>query len=154
MKRLLARSISIALLLFMTTMSSFGQKAVSELVEARSFGFEAEQASPMSGRTRQLTPGYHLKISGDTVIADLPYYGRAYSAPTNMSGSGITFTAVGPKYESTLDKKKRWQIKIKPEGVDDVEDLTLMVFENGRADLRVNSRNRQPISFSGYISGK
>jgi hypothetical protein len=153
MKQLLARSISIALLII-TTQTVLGQKAVGELVETKNFVFQAEQASPMSGRTRQLPPGYRLRISGDTVTADLPYYGRAYSAPSNLSGGGITFTSIGPKYESVLDKKNRWQISIKPEGVDDVEELTLTVFENGRADLRVNSRNRQPISFSGYINGK
>ena len=157
MKCLLARSIPFALLLFMTAFDGFAQKdqkAISELIGSRNYIFKAETASPMSGRTRQLTPGYLLKISGDTVIADLPYYGRAYSAPTNLSGGGISFTSVSSKYESSLDKKNRWQIQIKPIGVEDVDELTLTVFENGRADLKVNSRNRQPIAFSGYINGK
>lgn len=127
---------------------------VKDIIESRHYIFEARIALPASGRTRQLTSDYTLKVFGDSIIADLPYFGRAYSAPSNLTGGGISFTSVKAAYSATQDKKKRWQIMIKPTDANGVESLSLVVFEDGSADLNVNSRDRQPISFRGYITAK
>jgi hypothetical protein len=115
------------------------------------FVFVAESVSPMAGRTRTLTSLYDVRITKDTVIADLPYFGRAYSTTYNMSGGGIEFLSTEFDYSVIKKKKGRYEITINPRDARDVRELTLTVFDNGRADLRVTSDTRQTIGFSGHV---
>ena len=125
--------------------------AARQWVESRNFIFKAESVFPQQGRSRQLTSEYDLTISRDTISSFLPYFGRAYSAPVNPSEGGIKFTSVKFDYQPAKEKKGRWEILIKPDDAQDVRELYLTVYNNGRATLRVNSVNRQTISFNGYI---
>lgn len=126
---------------------------VRRKMEDKKFTFVAQSANPMRGRVVQLTSLYDLRISGDSVIAALPYYGRAYSAPINPSDNGINFTAVASEYKSVY-RKKRWEITIRPKEVSTVNEMNLIIYPNGRATLQVNSNIRQPISFYGFLSEK
>jgi hypothetical protein len=126
---------------------------VRQKVEAKTYTFIAQRASPMRGRVVQLTSLYDLRITGDSVIAGLPYYGRAYSAPINPSDNGINFTSVAFDYQSQF-RKKRWEITIRPKDVPNVSEMNLTIYSNGRASLQVTSNNRQPISFDGVLSPK
>ncbi|HTE25324.1 DUF4251 domain-containing protein [Flavitalea sp.] len=119
-------------------------------VEAKSFVFQAQSASPMRGGRRNLTPGYTLLISNDTLVSDLPYFGRAYSAGYGTDG-GIKF--ISTKFESTVKNRKKegWEINVKPTDISNIEVLIITVHESGSASLQVKTRDRQPISFDGYI---
>ena len=44
-------------------------------------------------RSIYLSPYYYLKVSKDTVVAYLPYFGRAYTAPADPTEGGIKFTS-------------------------------------------------------------
>ena len=151
----------IFLLLMTVSVAGFSQdkkndKAlqVKESVENQHYIFVAQTALPLQGRVRQLTTDYTLKVSKDTVIADLPYFGRAYSAPIGTSGGGIQFTSTKFEYTSTERKKGGWSISIKPKESQDVRELSLSISENGYASLQVISNNRQAISFNGYLKLK
>ncbi len=138
------------------SLSSFTIMAQEDLdvdatLRSRNYSFIAETVSPMSGRTRQLTTPYDLQVKGDTLIADLPYFGRAFSPTYNMSGGGIEFTSTDYDFVQVKKKKKRWEISFEPRDAGDVRELVLTVFSNGRADLRVSSNSRQGISYRGYI---
>lgn len=124
---------------------------VQKAVESKNYVFKAETASPQRGGFRQLTPEYELIVKPDTVVSYLPYYGRSFSAPINPSETGIKFTSMNYKYTVNKKKKNRWDITIEPTDVSDIRDLSLTVFDNGRASLRVNSNNRDAISFDGYL---
>lgn len=126
---------------------------VRQKLEDKKYTFIAQSANPMRGRVVQLTSVYDLRISGDSVVAALPYYGRAYSAPINPSDNGINFTAVTSEYKSVY-RKKRWEITIRPKEVSTVNEMNLIIYPNGRATLQVNSNIRQPISFYGFLSEK
>jgi hypothetical protein len=125
---------------------------VQEILETKNFIFKAETVTPARGRLRQLTSEYDLVVKPDTVVSFLPYFGRAYSAPINPADAGIKFTSVNFDYSVKSGKKNSWDVAIKPSDAHDVQDLYLTVFDNGRATLRVNSVNRQTISFNGYVS--
>jgi hypothetical protein len=147
----------LAVILISPNINSFAQEnqsAVKDMIESQHYTFKAQSVNPASGRTRQLTTDYTLKVSKDTVIADLPYFGRAYTAPINPADGGINFTSANFDYAMSLGKKNSWEITIKPKDHSDVQELTLTVFENGNADLRVVSTSRQFISYSGYIAKK
>lgn len=124
---------------------------VKTLIESKSFTFVAQSVTPMRGGTRQLTTTYNLKVLPDKVDADLPYFGRAYTAPINSSDAGIRFTSTDFEWTVKESKKKGWDITIKPKGAKDVRLAILSVSRNGYASLQVTSQNRQPISYQGYI---
>jgi len=124
---------------------------VQKAVETKNYVFKAESATPQRGGHRQLTTEYELLVNPDTVVSFLPYFGRSYSAPINPSDAGIKFTSMNYEYSVKTKKKNRWDITIKPNDVSDIRDLNLTVFDNGRASLRVNSNNREPITFEGYL---
>ncbi len=127
---------------------------ITKIVTEQNFMFTAQSVTPMGGRFRQLTTDYNVKVSKDTVSSDLPYFGRSYSADIGSSEGGINFTSTDFEYQVSDRKKGGWDITIKPRDVKDVQQFNLSVFESGSASLQVNSTNRQPISFNGYVSEK
>ena len=124
---------------------------VKAMVESKNFVFVADYVNPQSMRSRSLTTSdYDLTIKPGEVISYLPYFGRAYSAPIDGEG-GIKFTSKEFDYKLVKAKTHSWDISIKPKDARDIEEMYLTVFDNGTASLRVNSVNRQSISYRGYI---
>ncbi len=124
--------------------------ATKAMIEAQRYVFKPQSANPMRGRTAQLTSEYTVKVGKDTIISDLPYFGRAFTAPIDPSKGGIQFTST--KFDYKLETiKKGWQVTIKPADVGDVQQFFLTIFNNGTATLQVTSNNRTPISFNGYV---
>lgn len=127
--------------------------SVKEMIDARQIVFTAQYAQPMGGRSIYLTTRYDLRINSDTISADLPYFGRAYNAPMNITDAGIRFTTSHMKISILQKKKNQWIITLLPDDnlSADVREMMLTVFSNGKASLQVNSNNRQPISFTGSV---
>jgi hypothetical protein len=126
---------------------------VQKFINSKHFVFKAQTALPMTGGSRQLTGGYDVKILGDSLVSYLPYFGRAYSVTPGQRG-GINFTSTKFDYKLSPRKKGGWNITIRPSDTRDVRELNFTISENGYATLQVNSNNRQPISFYGYIVEK
>jgi hypothetical protein len=125
---------------------------IKKAVDDRTFTFTAQTATPLGGAVKQLTSTYDLTISKDTVIAFLPYFGRAYTVPLDPSKGGIQFTENNAGYSASDRKKGGWDIVIKVKQQEDALQLSLTVFQNGSASLLVNSANRDPISFDGFVT--
>ena len=141
-----------------TAMSVSAQKKVSaketaikSLLDNHRYVFYAESALPSSGRQRYLTSEYTVTIVKDSIISDLPYFGRAYAAPIGTTDGGIKFTSVDFDYTVIPRKKGGWEVNIKPKDGQDVQSMILTIYDNGKAYLNVNSNNRQTISFNGHI---
>ncbi|MES2371107.1 MAG: DUF4251 domain-containing protein [Bacteroidota bacterium] len=130
------------------------EMVIKNKIQAKSYVFIAQSVSPMRGSMRQLTTEYDLRVSPDSIISWLPYFGRAYSAPIASSEGGIKFTSTNFDYRVVNRSKDGWNITIKPKDVPDINQLLLTVFASGSASLQVISNNREPITFSGYISEK
>ena len=128
-----------------------GNTAIKTLIDNRSYVFQAQLAQPTRGTSRQLTTGYELRVSGDTLTANLPYFGRAYQAPLDMRGGGVEFNTTDYSYTVEPKRKGRWNITFDPRGQGDVRSMTLSVSEDGYASLQVLSNNRDPITFSGVV---
>jgi hypothetical protein len=123
---------------------------VKNIIQSKNFIFKAEYVNPQSGSTRPLTSEYDVSVKSDKVVSYLPFFGRAYTAPVNPAEGGIKFTSL--KFDYTIKQKnKKWDVRIRPRDVSDVQDMYLTVFDNGKASLRVISTNRQSISYDGYI---
>ena len=130
------------------------KEQIKRLIEAQNYVFKAQSALPTGGATRQLTSDYDLRISKDTILSDLPYFGRAFTAPLNPSEGPLRFTSTEFQYSVANRKKGGWNVTITPKDVQDPKQLNISIFDNGTASVVVTSYNRQPISFNGYVTAK
>ena len=165
------KSFLIAAALFTAVQASAqtDKETTIKLVEAKNLVFNATTAYPLastdinailskmpggqSGSAIQLNGSrYQLKIDKESIDSDLPYYGRAYTATRDPNESGIKFKSKDFTYATAKKKKGNYVITIKPKDAKDVQSMTLNVTLNGYATLNVNSTNRQPITFYGYIA--
>jgi hypothetical protein len=126
--------------------------AIRQMVTDQQYTFKAQTALPLAGRIRQLTTEYDLKVTKEQIVAYLPYFGRAYSAPLDPSKGGIQFTSKDFDYKLMERKKGGWNVSIKTKDIAEAQDMELTIFNDGNASLQVNSTNRQSISFNGYIT--
>ncbi|WP_423149689.1 DUF4251 domain-containing protein [Rubrolithibacter danxiaensis] len=138
--------------------TSLAQKAskeavpVEDILKSKKYQFRAEMVYPRGSIAKHLTTEYGLTISNDSLTADLPYFGRAYTAPMNPAEAGIHFTATKFTYEMDNGRKKSWNVTIEPNGPgNEVRKILLTVFDNGKATLQVYSNDREPISYSGRL---
>lgn len=127
---------------------------VKKLVNDQRYVFIAQTVLPQSGRSRQVTPDFDLTVTKDTIKSYLPYFGRAYSAPITLNEGGIKFESKDFEYTKTDAKKGGWDILIKPKDVNDIQTVRISITESGYAYVQVQSVNRQPISYNGYITEK
>ena len=126
------------------------QASLQKMITARQFVFKAQTVLPLRGSTRNLTSDYDLRLSGDSLISYLPYFGRAYSAPLDPNESGLQFTSTDFTY-NVQKKKKGWDITILPKDTRDVRQMFLSISNSGYARLQVTSNSRDGIAFNGYI---
>lgn len=144
--------VMIASLNIASAQNSKKESAVTSLILSKNYVFEAQSATPMRGQVRQLTYGYDLTVTKDTIISHLPYFGRAYVAPMNPSEGGIMFTSTKNDYKVRARRKGGWEVSIETKDQGDNKKMTLSVQESGYATLQVTSNNRQPISFYGIVT--
>ena len=125
---------------------------IAELLNSKKFVFNAQSATPTGGRVIQLTSSYGFKLSNDSLKADLPYFGRAFSAPISPTESPLRFTSTEFTYLVQPRRKERWDVSIKPNDAREVRQMTLNVSSSGYGTLQVISNNRQAISFYGTVT--
>lgn len=161
-------------LVFVTsTLSLFAQtnkETTAKNIKARSYTFVANTAIPMSNmdvsRVLERMPGnmnaggsinltgsqYDLRVTQDSIVAFLPYYGRAFTAPIDPNEGGIKFTSKDFTYKESISKKGAYTIQINTKDVKrDNYRLTLNVSQNGYATLIASGNNKQPITFNGIL---
>lgn len=166
----------ILILLFaLITFSVNGQTdkvTTQRIVEAKRFTFIASTANPMNsaeinnilsrmpganggGASINLTgSNYDVRITKDSVIAYLPYYGRSFNAPLNQEDAGYKFTSTKFSIESTPRKKGGWQIIVSPKDTKENVRMYFTIATNGYASLNVSSNNKQSITYDGYLEDR
>lgn len=159
------------ILLVFVSLSANAQtdKATTQrIVEAKHFTFVATSAMPMSstelnsilssmpggsGGNINLTGGnYDIRISPDSIITYLPYYGRAFNAPMDQDENGYKFTSTKFAFKSNPRKKGGWDIIIIPQDGKEKVSMNLTVSVSGYASLVVNSSSKQSITYNGYLA--
>lgn len=134
------------------TKEAASESALKDRIESKTYTFNATYALPLRGGQRYLTSEYDLRITSDSVIAYLPYFGQTYQeAPLTPEESGVMFTSTKFDYTVKPQKKGGWLITIIPSSVKFVSKMQLEVYKNGSANLMVQSNFRDEINFSGEI---
>jgi len=124
---------------------------VKRLIESRNYVFSPQTVTPLSGNTFQLTSEYFLKVNNDSLDSHLPYFGVAFNARFGSTDSPLTFSSTDFTYSIKESRKDGYEITIRINKPDDPDLILLSVSSGGYATLRVNSMNRQSISFYGEI---
>lgn len=138
------------------------------IVEAKNFIFVASSAIPMnnveinnilsrmpggSGGSVNLSgSNYDIRVTPDSIIAYLPYYGRSFSAPMNQDDNGYKFTSTKFSYKNNARKKGGWDITITPQDAKENVRMNLTISVNGYASLVISSNNKQSITYNGYLA--
>lgn len=126
--------------------------SIQEQIGKQRFEFIAESAAPLRGRTIYLSPTYYnIKVSSDSVISNLPYYGRSYQASLNPSDVGLSFSSTDFEYTKKDRKKGGWDITIKCKDVKYAPQIFITISTNGSASVRINATDRQSISYNGRL---
>ena len=126
--------------------------AIKKNVDSKRYTFLANYVLPQRGGGKQLTSEYDLRVTPDSVISFLPYFGRAYfDVPYGGADGGLKFTSTKFTYEVKEKKKGGWEITIIPSDVKNLSRLSLSISSDGYASLSVNSANRDFITFDGYL---
>ncbi len=128
-----------------------GSDDIKNMVDSSHFVFIANRVTPLRGTTRFLNSYYDVVVKKDSLTCYLPFFGRAYQAPLDPSEGGIQFTSTNFTYRVTAKSNKEWEVTIKPNDYDRVDQLYFNIFDNGTASLNVVSTQRDAISFSGHI---
>ena len=121
------------------------------LLDSQRFEFVAQSANPLKGRSIHLSPGYTFIVLPDSVVSDLPYYGRAFQASFDTRDAGIKFISTDFDYTVKPRKKNGWDITIKPKDVRHSPQIYLSISTSGTGSLRISSVDRESISFTGYL---
>ncbi|MCZ2458812.1 MAG: DUF4251 domain-containing protein [Chitinophagales bacterium] len=134
--------------------ASFSQQKRNDIkimINNRQYIFIAQNVITLSGRNIVLSPDNELKVTPDSLIADLPYFGRAYQAPMDPEDAGINFTSVKFDYKTRKAGKNGWNVTINTKDLSENYHLSLHVSSNGFATLRATGIFRQMITFNGYL---
>ena len=125
--------------------------AFKNMVDSQHFVFQAQTVTPLRGNFRNLTSLYDVRVTKDSLISYLPYFGQAYTAPIDQTKSSLDFTSASFSYSVSPHKKDGWNITIKPKDKSQIQQYIFTVFNNGKASLSIISTSKDQISFNGYI---
>ncbi len=124
--------------------------AITKIVESGLFSIDVNRALPLSGHSISLTTVYSLSLNKDTVISNLPYFGRAYTVPYG-GGYGLNFKEIALDKSRERTKKGASEIKFKVKTQEDIYSFRLSIYANGNTTINVLPSNKQPITFYGNI---
>ncbi|MDQ0641583.1 hypothetical protein QF042_005148 [Pedobacter sp. W3I1] len=162
--------LSLALLsLGLQSFSQTNKETTLKIVADKNYTFVANTAMPMSNndinRVLAMMPGsqggssinltgsqYDVRVTKDSIVAYLPYFGRSFSAPMDPTQGGIKFTSKDFTYTESKNKKGSYTIQINTKDVKrENYRFTINISTNGYASLTASSVNKQPIIFNGYL---
>lgn len=151
-----------------TAQNSISTEQVKNLVENNEFTFSATRAHPTnfdvinvmnslpagsSSRILDLDYGYGIVIKNGELVSTLPYFGRMYTPSMDRDKDSYRFTSKDFSIEKSQGKKNSQIITVKPRDLNYVRRIIFEVFPNGKAYVSVDSNDRQPISYDGYLKG-
>ena len=123
---------------------------VQEQLDAQRYEITIQFMQPRRGAQQSVTSHYFIRVDGTHLRSSLPYVGVAYSIPYG-GGKGLSFDSEIDEYAEDTSRGDRRRIIFATDNEEDYIVYRLTVFNNGHADLEVSSRNRESISYRGFL---
>ena len=124
---------------------------VKTALSEKHYLINVDRMYPLSGAPRHLTFGYSIEVRNDSLISYLPYFGRAFNVPSG-GGKALNFSEPIGSYQEQKKSDGQWHIEIGVKNEEDTYSYYIDVFDNGNTSIAVQSREREPISFSGMMT--
>lgn len=125
-------------------------RMVSDSITSRKFTVEVNYVNPQRMEARFLNSTYTVRIKGDSIMSNLPYYGVAYRAtmeregPLDFDGNIQTYTILRPKPDLV---RVKFFTRNKLEYIEYIFDFS----PDGKCSLDVLSADRDKINFLGEM---
>lgn len=170
MKNLLSTFVSfltMTLAFSCSTQNNIAPANINSLLEINQFTFIAEHANPnnldvvnvmnsipggSSSRMLNLDSGYTIEIRTDELEVTLPYFGRMYTANLDPSKNSYRFTTKDFTVDKKEGKKGSTVFTIVANDQQNIRNINMEVFKNGKTYVWIESNDRQSISYDGYIT--
>lgn len=123
---------------------------VDQRLNDKHYRIDVNYMMPLRGGGKMLSGSYSLEVNGEEVDSHLPYMGVAQNVPYG-GGQGLDFKAEISKYSDGGWKKGLRQISFTTSNDEDTYEFNLSISNEGFAEIRVNCRNRDAISFHGTM---
>ena len=141
-----------------------------KLVQSKSFKITAKWANPLATQSMNavanaglLAPGNtinridltgtasFLEVKGDSVSANLPYYGeRQIAGAYNSSAIGIQFNGLAKDFKMSYNEKREaYEMQFLATHKTEVFNINAVLFINNAATIYVNSSQRLAINYQG-----
>jgi len=123
---------------------------ISESVESGDFKMEIRQMIPMAMAPRHVT-NYSVTVEGDHINSHLPYAGRAWDLPYG-GGHALNFEADIQEKVIYLDESDgSYTVRLLIRTDEDSHVYTFHFSLGGNATLLVQSKNREPVNYTGVF---
>src|SRR5690606_14760646 len=115
------------------------QTSFESLLHSKNFEFIANTAIPQTGAPRNLAgSNYSIIFTPETVISNLPFYGRAYSGMVLGRDKGMRFTGKPENFKVT-NTKNGYGISVSVTGKNDTYFISISTGSSGFATLSISS---------------
>lgn len=132
--------------------NSVVNQKLKDLINKREFEIENDWAAPMRGpQINLIGNSNYIRFKNDSVEVYLPYFGVRHSGGGYGSENGIKFEGIAKELNYTTDNKNNPVITFKASQTSENLDFRITLYQNMKTDTRVNSSQRDPISYRGDI---
>lgn len=146
--------------------ASIPSAKVAELLRNGEFTFMAERALPSnydvvnvmnslprssSSRMLDLDYGYTIVLKKSELRVELPYFGRMYSPSYDTANNSYRFTSKDFTVSQQTGKKGSTVYTFLTKDQPTVRRIIMEVFSNGKTYVSIDSNDRTPISYNGYL---
>ena len=159
----------LAFIFLLSCKTQNGEKsaAVEALLKKGEFTFVAEYANPTnpdvvkvmnsiprgsSSRMLNLDSGYTIEIRTDVLKVTLPYFGRMYAENIEPSKNIYQIRTEDFTINKKDGKKGSSVFTIVANDQQNIRTINMEVFNDGKANIWVDSNDRQSVSYDGYIT--
>lgn len=125
-------------------------QTVQDSLENRSFRIDVDRMLPLRGPSRILNGGWFLRVKDRRLISYLPYFGIAYNLPYG-GGDGLNFEEKILDWREGRIRADMHEIMLEVSHEQDRLLYIIHVFDNGKSDIEIRSRNRETIRFMGEM---
>jgi len=92
-----------------------------------------------------------VRVKGDSVSANLPFYGERRFGGGYNTDTGIVFNGIPENYVKK-EIKNKIEVSFTISEHQDSFDVSMTLFPNNNANIAINSTNRNFISYTGHIT--
>ena len=163
---ILSAAVLLILMNSCTSTANLPSAKVTELLRNGEFTFMAEQAQPSNydvvnvmnslprssaSRMLDLDYGYTIVLKKSELRVELPYFGRMYSPSYDTANNSYRFTSKDFTVSQQTGKKQSSVYTIITKDQPNIRRIIMEVFSSGKTYVSIDSNDRAPISYDGYL---